>query len=517
MKHRMRHGVMPALALVLGALAAPGAAASAAPVYDVVLRGGRVMDPETRLDAIRDLGILNGKVAAISAQPLPGRRIINAQGLIVAPGFIDLHAHGQHPHGQELQALDGVTTAIEMEAGAFPVATFYSNREGHSLLNFGASVGHRCARVYVKTGRYCPDRLVEQVDQSQPIDPAATHAALSDAEQEKLLAELKGGLATGGLGIGLGIDYTPGAGRAEIYDIFKVAAQAKAPVHVHVRRRATDFAKGIGIGVVQEVIADAALTGAPLQIVHITSTALPGEVPVLLDMMTRARQRGLDITTEAYPYTAASTALGAAIFDEGWRERTGLDFGDLQWAKTGERLTKESFERLRREEPRGNVIIHAIPESDVVLAMKHPLVSIASDGMWWVTKGEHPRGAGTFSRVLGVYVRQQGALDLMAALEKMTLMPARRLEGVSTSMRNRGRITVGAEADITVFDPRRIIDHATFAEPMLASTGVRFVLVGGQLIVERGKLVRGVAPGKAIRRDVTELAHKGSELQAGSK
>ncbi|WP_341534163.1 amidohydrolase family protein [Sphingosinicella soli] len=304
-------------------------------------------------------------------------------------------------------------------------------------------------------------------------------------------------VAAGALGYGLGIEYTPGAGRSEIYDIFKAAAETRAPVFVHVRSRPLDPAPGVPIAVAQEVIANAAVTGAPLQLVHLHSTGLK-DTPVLIDMVKRAQARGLDITSEAYPYTAGSTAIGSEFFRDGWQERSGISYGDLQWPATGERLTQETFERYRREQPGAAVVVHMIPEDVVDQVIAEPAISIASDGMPWRTSGEHPRGAGAFARVLGRYVRERGALDLMTALRKMTIMPAQRLEGISPQMAKKGRVSVGADADLTLFDPAVVIDAATFEKPMQASVGIRYVLVNGKPVVDGGKLGTKLFPGEAI-------------------
>lgn len=245
------------------------------------------------------------------------------------------------------------------------------------------------------------------------------------------------------------------------------------------------------------MIANAAVTGAPLQLVHLHSTGLK-DTPVLIDMVKRAQARGLDITSEAYPYTAGSTAIGSEFFRDGWQERSGISYGDLQWPATGERLTQETFERYRREQPGAAVVVHMIPEDVVDQVIAEPAISIASDGMPWRTSGEHPRGAGAFARVLGRYVRERGALDLMTALRKMTIMPAQRLEGISPQMAKKGRVSVGADADLTLFDPAVVIDAATFEKPMQASVGIRYVLVNGKPVVDGGKLGTKLFPGEAI-------------------
>jgi dihydroorotase len=246
------------------------------------------------------------------------------------------------------------------------------------------------------------------------------------------------------------------------------------------------------IDALQEVISDAAAAGASLHVVHITSMGLR-QTALCLAMIDGAHGRGLDVTTEIYPYTAGMTDLGSAIFADGWQQRQGgISFGDLQWAATGERLTPESFARYRKQG--GMVAIHSIPEEIVKLAVSHPGVMIASDGLINEGKG-HPRAAGTYARVLGRYVREQRALPLMEAIRKMTLLPAQRI-GLS----NKGRIAVGTDADITVFDAGKVIDRATFDKPAQYSDGIPYVLVNGTLVVDHGELVANATPGKPMRR-----------------
>ena len=447
--------------------------------YDLVIANGRVLDPATNLDAIRQIGVRGGKVAAISAAPLAGQTIIDAQGLVVAPGFIDLHSHGQTPENYRFKARDGVTTALEMEVGVSPVAAWYRQRDGKALINFGATAGELPARMAVMhdTGRLLPrDRAVER--------------ASTDDERRQIRDLLRSGLDQGALGIGMGIAYEPLATREEVLDIFRIAAERKTAVYVHMR--GSGPVEPGAIDALQEVIADAAASGAPLHVVHITSTCLR-QTPLCLEMIEGARARHLDITTEAYPYTAGMTDISSAIFSEGWQARQGgTTFSDLQWAATGERLTAESFARYRKQG--GMVAIHSIPEEMVRAALANPMVMIASDGILENGKG-HPRAAGTYARVLGRYVREEHVLSLMDALRKMTVMPADRL-----GIESKGRIAVGADADITVFDPARVIDRATFEQPAQYSEGIQYVLVNGRLVVNRGELVEGVMPGKGVRR-----------------
>jgi N-acyl-D-aspartate/D-glutamate deacylase len=458
------------------------------PGLDIVISGGRVMDPESGLDAIRNVGILNGKIAVITETPLQGQQTIDARGMVVAPGFIDMHEHGQEPRNYEFQAHDGVTTSLELEAGVADVDSWYAKQEGHSLINYGASVGHIPVRMQVM---HDPGTFL-------PVGDAAHREATPEQIQE-IKSAIDQGLKHGALAVGMGINYTPAATHAEIMDVFKVAAAYAASVHVHLRYNGL-LEPTTGLAALQEVVADCAATGAPVHVVHITSMGMR-ETPRLLDVIHGAQKRGLDVTTEAYPYPAGSTALESSIFDPGWQERMGITYHDLQWAKTGERLTAQTFQKYRKEG--GIVIIFAIPESAVRQAMADPIVMIASDGMPITGAKVHPRGQGTFCRVLGHYVREEKTLDLMTALRKMTVMPAQRLEKRAPMFANKGRIKVGADADLTIFDPNTVLDNATFDDPLQFSTGIYYVLVNGVPVIKEGKTVEGVFPGRAARAPIS--------------
>ena len=447
--------------------------------YDIVLANGRVLDPATNLDAVRYVGIQAGKIAAVSETPLSGRTVVDAKGLVVAPGFIDLHSHGQTPENYRYKARDGVTTALELEVGVSPVREWYAAREGKALVNFGATSGHIPARMAV----------MHDSGGLLPRDAAVNRVATPE-ERREIFDRVRHGLEDGALGIGLGIAYVPKTSREEILDLFQLAAERKVPIYVHMRNSGP-VEPGV-VDSLQEMIADAAATGASLHVVHITSMGLR-ETPLCLRMIEGARKRGLDVTTEAYPYTAAETDLASAIFSDGWQQRMGdVSYGNLQWVATGERLTADTFAKYRKQG--GPVIIHVIPEEVARFAVADPSVMIASDGVLENGKG-HPRAAGSYARVLGRYVREQHALSLMDAVRKMSLMPADRL-----GMKNKGRIEVGADADIAVFDPARVIDRATFENPAQYSDGIPYVLVQGRFVVKDGALQENVAPGQAVRR-----------------
>ena len=485
----------------------PGYATVEAADFGLVVRNGRVMNPANGLDSVRDIGIRDGRIAELSREPLKGEQEIDAEGLVVAPGFIDLHAHGQGEFEAWLQARDGVTTQLEMEAGVYPVSAWYEQRTGKAPINFGATVGHIPVRIAtmvdLETLGLTERDLAPGLLNSPHFDAIAAqeswaHHAASEEQVVDMQQRLQRGLDEGALGIGFGINYTAGATREEIYRMFRLARANGVTTFVHSRFMAENELGG-SVDAIQELLSNAAATGAGLHIVHIGSSG-GSRVPLILEMIDSARQHGVDVTTEVYPYTAWSTFIGAAIFDGDFTRLLGLDYGDIELPESGERLDKSRFQRLRAEAPQTIIVGHGMQEANVTAAVAHPGVMIASDGMWYEDGRAHPRGAGTFSRVLGRYVREQRALSLMDALGKMSYLPAKRLESAVPQMKRKGRIEAGADADLVVFDPNRISDRATFAEPALASEGIEHVLVNGEFVVRGGQPQLSNLPGRPVRR-----------------
>jgi len=464
--------------------------------YDIVIAGGRVVDPESGLDAVRNVGIQSGKIVSISSEPLKGKRVVDASGLVVAPGFIDLHQHGQDLESQRVKAFDGVTTALEMEIGVPDVAQFLKTKEGHSLIHYGSTASHVAARALVfgtPIDTQAPEPATGIPNILPKTGPATEKAATGDQIKE-IEDRLRHEFKSGALGVGMGIQYTPGATRLEVIDMFRLAAEHKLPVYTHLRSFG-HTEPGSAIESVEEVIGAAAISGASLHIVHINSTCLSDSIECL-SLIQGARAHGLDVTTEAYPYTAGMTTLNSAVFNPGWREKQGIDYGDLVLPLTGEHLTKERFDELHNSSKAESVLIFSNTQAVVDAVIESPLVMIASDGA-----PGHPRNAGTYSRVLAEYVREKKALTLMEALRKMTLMPAQMLEHSTPEARHKGRLQEGADADVVVFDPQTIQDRATFQKPMEPSVGVHYLLVGGTVLIDQGQLVPGVFPGHAIVGD----------------
>jgi N-acyl-D-aspartate/D-glutamate deacylase len=403
---------------------------------------------------------------------------------VIAPGFIDVHQHGQDIESGRVKALDGVTTALEMEIGVPDVAKFLKQKEGHSLINYGTTASHPAARALAFGTTVAEGGIV-------PKAGIATDRPASPEQIQRITERLKQELTAGGLGIGMGIQYTPGATRLEVIQMFRVAAENHVPVFTHVRSVGR-IEPGSSIEAISEVIGAAAVTGASLHIVHINSSCLKDSIECLT-MVAGARTRGLDITTEAYPYTAGMTDLTSALFNPGWQDKLGIDYNALQLPDTGERLTKARFDELHASAQPHMVVIHSNTQEMVDAVIPSPLVMIASDGL----KG-HPRNAGTFSRILAEYVREKRSLPLMDAIRKMTLMPAQVLEKSMPAAHAKGRMQEGADADIVVFDPQTIADRSTYESPMEPSVGVHFLVVGGTLLVDQGKLVSDVFPGCAL-------------------
>jgi len=452
--------------------------------YDIVIEGGRVLDPETNLDAIRNIGITQGKIAKLTADPLSSKRTISARGLVVAPGFIDLHQHGQDLESQRLKAFDGVTTALELEIGKPDVAAFLASKQGHSLINYGTAASHPAARAQVFGAPLPEGGLI-------PKSGPATDEPSSPQQLEAMKTRLRHELDAGGLAIGMGLQYTPGATRWEVIETFRLAAERGVPVYTHIRS-AGKQEPGSSIESVSEVIGASAVSGAPLHIVHINSSC-GAQGLECLSLVAGARARGLNVTTEAYPYEAGMTYINSALFNPGWQQKFGISYPDLMLPETGERLTQARFEQLHNSSEPHLIILFSNNMANVDAEIQNPLVMIASDG-----DKAHPRNAGTFSRVMARYVRSQGSLTLMDAVRKMSLMPAQVLERSTPDARKKGRLQEGADADIVVFDPQTITDRSTYQKPMEPSVGVQYLFVNGIQVVDQGKLSESSFPGKAL-------------------
>ncbi|MFS8571048.1 MAG: amidohydrolase family protein [Thermaerobacter sp.] len=459
---------------------APAAGPAAEPSYtvlhDIVIAGGRVMDPASGYDRIANVGILGGTIWTISETPLRGKVVLDASGHVVAPGFIDIMSYEPNSVGSWLKLADGVTTNLALHGGASDPDAWYARIErSRPPLHYGASFFYGEARLRMGIGNYraaTPQQIAQLVEQARRA------------------------LDAGALGVSLSLEYMPGISEDEVRAMMQVAAEYGAPAFFHLRY--SDMEEpGTNFDALREVIDLARETGARFHIDHINSTGGTFSMAESLRMIEEARAEGIEITADVYPYDYWGTYLNSARFDPGWQQRFRIGYGDLQIAGTSERLTPETFAVHRRL---GTLVVaYAIPEEDVRLALQAPFVMIGSDGIIEPGYNNHPRGAGNFSRTLGRYVREEGVLDLMEALAKMTIMPARLLEPYVPAMAAKGRLQPGADADIVVFDPATVSDRATVEQPYLPSVGYRYVLVDGQIVLKDGELDRSVRAGKPIR------------------
>jgi hypothetical protein len=484
--------------------------------YPLVLAGGRVIDPESGLDAVRDVGIDGDTVAEVSAEPLSGSVRLDVSGLVVCPGFVDLHSHGQGVAEQRLQALDGVTTALELEAGTVPVAQAYarSAAEGRPI-NYGFSTSWALARMAelagVPTGSTAT--LLAHLGDPRWQAPAST------AERDAILGRLRTDLEDGALGIGILAGYATGLDPAEYVAVAALAAEVGAPTYTHARPL-VEVDPTLPVDGAEEITRVAGETGAHMHYCHVNSTSFR-HVDRVLGLVERVRAEGATVSTEAYPYGAGSTAIGASFLSEEGLALLGLRPDSLTYIPTGERVADaDRLRRIRAEDPGGLALVHFLDDDDPAdvaylrRALLFPDTAVASDAMpltwpegqhdrlaWPLPPGAvmHPRGAGTFARSLRMLSRE-GPLTLSEAIARCTVVPTRVLRAAVPGMAGKGRIGPGSDADVVVFDPARLTDRATYTEGTLPSAGIVHVLVNGTAVVRDGELVPEALPGRPVRR-----------------
>ncbi len=485
--------------------------------YDLVLRGGRVIDPESGTDAVLDVAVSQGQIAYIGNAPLPATVELDVAGHVVTAGFVDLHSHVGDIAGMRLRALDGVTTALELEAGVTPVEPAYRQAaaEGRPI-NYGFATSWALARMEVVGGIHLDAGLVTFM---QNISAPGWQRAATRQEVDRVLGRLSADLAEGALGIGLLLGYAPGTEPAEYLNVAGLAAQAGVPTFTHARDLVEMVPATLADGA-EEIVRAAAETGAHMHYCHVNSTSVR-HVDRVLGLVERAQAAGSRVSTEAYPYGAGMTGIGATFLAPERLHERGLTPSDLTYAPTGERVaTEERLVELRATDPGGLAIIRHFDEDDpadrelMLRPLLFPDAVVASDAMPITWPGEvpdqrtwplpagaftHPRTSGTFSRALRMLARDDGPLGLTETLRRCSLLPAQLLESRVPAMHRKGRIQVGCDADVVVFDPANVSDKATYADSTRPSAGVRHVLVNGDLVVREAEIVTSALPGLPVR------------------
>lgn len=472
--------------------------------FDVAINHGRLVDPANQQDGLAHIGIRAGRIAVISDKPLKANRVIDASGLVVAPGFIDLHSHAMSSRGQEFQLQDGVTTALELEAGSYPVAALSGRFPVGARIHFGASSSHIAVRQRVLGNTYQP----HFTDYPLPLDESAPNyprAGLIDAANEPqihaMMALHRQALSQGALGIGLPLDYlSKTVSDAELFALFEVAAEHNAIVFVHVRRGLPGDLSGL-----DDVLHLAEVTGAPVHICHLQASAMTG-TRAAMTRISAARARGINVTTEAYPYNAGSTTINAAVFKRNWRDIFNIDYRDIQWAATGERLTEQTFNAYQKAQPNGFVVHHYGSSADTDAVLSDPGIMVASDAMPLGDNSDfaHPRGVGTFIRALSRYVDEfdaEGQVSLKDMIAKMTMLPGRLLASIRPELSTKGHLSLGADADVVILDPRQLDDRGTYLKPLQPSAGVEWLLVCGQVVWAQAGFVSSRPTGRNLNGD----------------
>jgi N-acyl-D-glutamate deacylase len=497
--------------------------------YDVVINNGRVMDPETNFDGVRNVGVKDGKIVIITEGKISGKETIDASGHVVAPGFIDSHQHATDQFSRKVNLRDGLTTQMDFEAGAGDIAKWYAEAEGKTQANYGMVVLATLARGLVLDG---PEVVADANDmgglfpmvgraaekaQKEGRKPGWTATLPNKEEMTQIMAYVDEGLRQGALGVGVPVGYmTTGVTQYELYKYQELAAKYGRVSNAHVRfagvRPPTEGLLGI-----QEMLANAMVLDAPFLASHLNSNM---DWEYTIPLVNDAREmRGAKVWGEVYPYAAGGTIASTDILTESSMAQMNITYSNIS-NLDGTRWDKAMYEDVRKNDPGRSILIYNNSPEDIAKWMAMPGVVVVSDGMaivdenldyypWdapYEGKSVHPRSAGTRAKVLRM-VREDKNMTLMEAVSKMSYLHAKYLDelGGISQFRTKGRVQVGADADIVVFNPDTVTDNSTYEPGMgaLPSTGIPYVLVNGVVVV-KDSVVQKVFPGKPIRFPVQE-------------
>lgn len=439
----------------------------------LIINGGYIIDPANKTSSKLNIAIENGKIIQISNEILEGEKVINAEGLVISPGFIDCHMHEGEYYVAEDEFDDsifksmlqmGVTTAIGGNCGIGP----------SDIPEYIKAVDRK--GIPINLGMFVPHEVLRELES---IDDKYKPANEDEIERMRLRAEEY--LDMGLLGISFGMRYVPGLNMSELLQISSTCKKENKMVAAHIRDDASNV-----ISAVEELIHIGEELDVPIQVSHIGSMAAFGQMDEFLSLIDHTIRRGIDIGMDCYPYNAFATGIGQTTYDDGFLERynTGYDSIEIANGKyKGYRCTEEIFNELREKAPETITIAHVMKEEEIDRAISHPNVVVASDGLMDNYQG-HPRASGTFPRLISEYVKKKNNINLYQAIEKITYLPAKRL-GIK-----KGTLSLNADADIVIFNFDEIKDNSTFKEPALKPDGIKYIIINGEIALEDGKLIR---------------------------
>jgi N-acyl-D-glutamate deacylase len=490
----------------------------------LVISGGRVVDPASGMDAVGDVALLDGKIVAVGTGLGGAERVIDATGLVVAPGFIDLHAHGQSIPADRMQAFDGVTTTLDLEAGVMPVGSWYRRQAAQGrILNYGAATNWAFARINAMTG-FNEESSLEAFGRAMR-DRRWVENVASEAEVAGILDRIARGLDEGGIGIGILNAYAPGAGVQELTAVCQLAFARNVPTFTHVAYMSRIDPESAAEAYIR-LIGYAGATGAHMHICHFNSSSKT-DIARCAALVAKAQAQGLPITVESYPYGTGSTVIAAAFFsDPEFEERSGTGYDAVQRVTDGHRFQdRAELLAAQQTDPSQLVLWHVLDTEKnerhrelLDMAVMFPGSAIASDAMpWSLPDGSaytgdawplpddatsHPRSAGCFTRFLRHWVRERETVPLLEGIRKCTLIPAEILSASTPAMREKGRLQPGADADVVVFDYATLTDRAEFNAMNRPAEGVRHLVVSGQPVISDGIMDVAARPGQPVRRPV---------------
>ena len=441
-------------------------------MLDILITAGRYPDYEKNQFTEANIGIKDGKIAYIGSETPEAQKTIDAKGKIVSPGFIDIHMHEENfaNEGKEcviskLMLKQGVTTCVGGNCGVqYQTLKEFKdtiNELGGAPVNYAMLTGYNWYRTALGLGHF---------------DTATKEQW--DIIRGKMQEDLK----EGAMGPSFGIEYDPGITFDEIIYGTEASDDPNLLVAAHYRSDCLG-----NIDSIEEMVNIQKHINKRFQISHLSSCSAMGQMKESLELINRAMDEDPRLNFDTYPYNAFSTTINSTVFDDGCLEAWGKDYKDLMLTDDPYKnvyCTEEIFKDARKNYPKMLVVAFVMNEEEIAEAVANPKGMVASDGI--INHGNgHPRAAGTFPRVLGKYVREEKRLSLIDALKKMTIEPAKRLD-----LENRkGVIKMGADADITVFDPDTIIDGATFGDIATPPVGIDYVIVGGQIAAKDNEII----------------------------